>query len=225
MINKRLIPPVYGNLYFSLRELTIEIDALLSECSKKHKDLILLDFGCGSKPYQTLTEKYNIKYLGADLSFIPNIDVEIDEKGTIQLADNSVDILLSSQVLEHVYDTDKYLSECYRVLKPNGTLILTTHGHWVFHPDPNDYWRWTSQGLKKTIAKQNFDIAYFSGVMNINSVALQYLQDNIRIKLKYKIVITIFTYFMQCLIRLNERLSNKTNHDCGIFIVKATKKI
>ena len=106
-----------------------------------------------------------------------NIDVEIDEKGTIQLADNSVDILLSSQVLEHVYDTDKYLSECYRVLKPNGTLILTTHGHWVFHPDPNDYWRWTSQGLKKTISKQNFDIAYFSGVMNINSVALQYLQE------------------------------------------------
>lgn len=223
MVNKRLVPPVYGNLYFSLRELSLELDKLLKSCCANN-NLILLDFGCGSKPYKSLVEKYNIKYIGADLSIVPEIDVKIDENGTLKIEDNSVDILLSSQVLEHVYDTDKYLSECYRVLKDDGHLILTTHGHWVFHPDPNDYWRWTSQGLKEIIIKKSFNIEYFSGVMNINSVALQYLQDNIRIKLKFKLVITIFTYFMQCLIRLNEKVSSKSHHDSGIFVIKASKK-
>lgn len=223
MVNKRLIPPVYGNLYFSLRELSLEIDNLLKSCSSKD-NLVLLDFGCGSKPYKSLTEKHNIKYLGADLSMVPGIDIEIDRQGTLLLENNSVDILLSSQVLEHVYDTEKYLSECFRVLKPDGHLILTTHGHWVFHPDPNDYWRWTSQGLKEVITKNSFNIQYFSGVMNINSVALQYLQDNIRLKLRFKLIITIFTYFMQCLIRANEKISTKSCHDSGIFIVKASKK-
>jgi SAM-dependent methyltransferase len=223
MVNKRLIPPVYGNLYYSLRELSLKLDDLLKNCTKKSNQT-LLDFGCGSKPYKSLVEKYGVKYLGADLSIVSDIDIEIDIEGTLQLKDESVDILLSSQVLEHVYNTDKYLKECYRVLKPDGNLIITTHGHWVFHPDPNDYWRWTSQGLKEIIKKHSFEIEHFSGIMNIKSVALQYLQDTIRTKLKFKIVITLFTYFMQVLIRINEKFSEKSDHDSGIYVVKATKK-
>jgi SAM-dependent methyltransferase len=64
------------------------------------------------------------------------------------------DLVLSTQVLEHVEDPLKYLSECARALKDDGLLALTTHGLFEDHPCPNDYWRWTAQGLE-TIVKQS----------------------------------------------------------------------
>ena len=42
----------------------------------------------------------------------------------------------------------RYLAECFRVLRPGGRLLLSTHGMFVYHPDPDDYWRWTCAGLR-----------------------------------------------------------------------------
>jgi len=39
---------------------------------------------------------------------------------------NSYDVVISADVLEHVPDPKRYLNECYRILKDNGVLILTT---------------------------------------------------------------------------------------------------
>ena len=38
----------------------------------------------------------------------------------------SFDYVFAGEVIEHLIDTDFFLSDCYRVLKPNGTLVLTT---------------------------------------------------------------------------------------------------
>lgn len=40
--------------------------------------------------------------------------------------DNSFDTAISNQVIEHIYDTDFYLEDVYRVLKPGGILLVTT---------------------------------------------------------------------------------------------------
>ena len=44
----------------------------------------------------------------------------------LPLADQSVDLLLCSEVIEHITDTQSQLAELARILKPDGTLILTT---------------------------------------------------------------------------------------------------
>ncbi len=46
-----------------------------------------------------------------------------------------------------------YLSECFRVLRPGGQLLLSTHGVFPYHPDPVDLWRWTCEGLRIRSAK------------------------------------------------------------------------
>ena len=40
--------------------------------------------------------------------------------------DRSFDTVISNQVIEHIYDTDFYLEDIYRALKPGGILIVTT---------------------------------------------------------------------------------------------------
>jgi len=65
----------------------------------------------------------------------------------LPLASRSVDLVLCTQVMEHVAEPGLAIGEMARVLKPGGRGLLTTHGTWFYHPDPEDYWRWTSAGL------------------------------------------------------------------------------
>jgi SAM-dependent methyltransferase len=64
----------------------------------------------------------------------------------VPLPDHCADAVLSAQVLEHVADLDAYCAEIRRLLKPGGTLLLSTHGSWFYHP-PEDHRRWTRTGL------------------------------------------------------------------------------
>ena len=61
------------------------------------------------------------------------------------------------EVLEHVAKTAKAVSEITRVLKPGGTLLLSTPMHWTLHFEPQDYYRFTKYGLKE-ILKPSFSI-------------------------------------------------------------------
>ena len=49
--------------------------------------------------------------------------------GRLPLADGEVDLVWSSEVIEHVADTARWLSEVRRVLAPGGRLLLTTPNH------------------------------------------------------------------------------------------------
>jgi SAM-dependent methyltransferase len=120
----------------------------------------LIDFGCGSKPYAPLFEGRGAHYRGADFATgnLERGDVAIGAEGSLPLADASVDLLVSFQVLEHVRDLDTYLGEARRVLRPGGRMILSTHGNWLFHPHPEDHRRWTSMGLRSEIEARGFEM-------------------------------------------------------------------
>lgn len=51
--------------------------------------------------------------------------VESDLNDAIRLEDNSMDIVTSMAILEHLSAPERYMSEVYRILKPEGTLIMT----------------------------------------------------------------------------------------------------
>jgi 2-polyprenyl-3-methyl-5-hydroxy-6-metoxy-1,4-benzoquinol methylase len=52
------------------------------------------------------------------------------------LADRSVDVVLAADVIEHVPDGALLAAECWRVLRPGGTVIISTVNRW-------DLRRWT----------------------------------------------------------------------------------
>ena len=57
--------------------------------------------------------------------------------------------MLCTQVLEHCDDPDQAVRELRRVTRPGGRVLASTHGVQVYHPSPEDYWRWTHTGLTR----------------------------------------------------------------------------
>lgn len=136
----------------------------------------LLDFGCAEMPYRGFFGS-DVTYVGADLAGNALADVEVTDTGSLPLDENSFDAVLSTQVLEHVADPGAYLRECWRVLRPGGRLLLSTHGTMVLHPDPIDYWRWTSDGLRYEVSSAGLQVIALEGVMGLAATGLQLFQD------------------------------------------------
>jgi SAM-dependent methyltransferase len=106
--------------------------------------LRVLDVGCGDRPYAELFPGAT----GFDVPGNPHADLHgsID---AIPVEDASFDVVLCLQVLEHVPDPAAAVRELHRVVRPGGRVLLSTHGIYPFHPNPDDLWRWTHQGLER----------------------------------------------------------------------------
>jgi len=110
-------------------------------------NLVVLDYGCGGSPYRSLFP--NSVYKRADFLQAEGdtLDYRLAETGSVNEKDATFDLIISTQVIEHVRDVSLYLAECFRLLKPGGRLYLTTHGCYPDHACPYDFWRWTAEGL------------------------------------------------------------------------------
>ncbi len=120
----------------------------------------VLDVGCGSKPYQEFFK--NCKYTGLDVEmsrkrFGEKVDVYF-QGNELPFETGSFDAAVSFEVLEHVPNTDLFLNELNRVLKPNGKLLLTVPFSWEEHEVPHDYYRFTSFGLNHVLKKNGFKV-------------------------------------------------------------------
>jgi SAM-dependent methyltransferase len=118
----------------------------------------VLDYGCGGQPYRSLIESLGAHYVGADVEAAAGVapDLIIEPGESLPLADASFDTVVSTQVLEHVADPDQYLSECRRLLKPDGRLVISVPMQWRHHEVPHDYRRYTRFGLEHALARHGF---------------------------------------------------------------------
>jgi SAM-dependent methyltransferase len=107
----------------------------------------VLDVGSGIKPYGALFEPYATEYVGVD-SRNPAADLHGSVE-SLPVPDGSFEVVLCTQVLEHCADPAQAVRELRRVAAPGGRVLASTHGVQVYHPAPDDLWRWTHAGLER----------------------------------------------------------------------------
>lgn len=77
-----------------------------------------------------------------------NVDL-VGDAHDLPLNDNSVDTVICNAVLEHVHDPYRVAAELKRVLKPGGYLYAEMPFMFFFHGYPNDYTRFTQEGMRR----------------------------------------------------------------------------
>ena len=111
----------------------------------------VLDVGCGFRPYEPYFAPHATEYVGVDVDN-PAADLQVVAE-SLPVPDGSFDVVLCTQVLEHSTDPAKAVRELRRVVAPGGRVLASTHGTAVYHPAPNDLWRWTHTGLERLFAE------------------------------------------------------------------------
>ena len=125
------------------------IDQLFIENEHCFKGVVLdiggRDRGRFVKPKQKVE-----KWIFADIEASHQPDLVLDVAKMDKVQDGSIDVVCAAELFEHVEKTDQGLSECYRVLKSGGTMIITVPFIRPIHADPYDFQRWTKDKWTKT---------------------------------------------------------------------------
>lgn len=132
-------------------------DAIKSEASRLHAKGMLkpefLDIGARNGAKSQLAVDFN--YRAIDIDPKASHVIYGDICSCPHIGDDSFDVVLSVDVLEHVERPWDAAKECIRITKPGGLLIHRTLFSYRYHPIPKDYWRFTSQGLEYLFTHTN----------------------------------------------------------------------
>ena len=123
----------------------------------------ILDAGAGSCPYKHLFS--HAKYESTDFADIFNKSFKeshdfICDLCNISKPDNSYDVIICTQVLDHIEEPQKAINEFFRVLKPDGKLFLTAPQGWGLHGEPYHFFNFTKWGLQSLFQKARFKIIF-----------------------------------------------------------------
>jgi SAM-dependent methyltransferase len=122
------------------------------------KGAAILDAGAGKSPYKSLFT--GALYESADFCQIEqksyNDITYVCDLTHIPVPDSKYDLVLLTQVLEHVPEPRLVLQEIHRVLKPGGTLWLTAPLFFEEHEIPYDFYRYTQYGLRHLLNNAGF---------------------------------------------------------------------
>jgi ubiquinone biosynthesis O-methyltransferase len=153
---------------------------------------LILDVGCGSGRDLIQLVKMGCKCIGIDFSGkmieesrkelskngITAVELEIGDATNLRFPDRMFDKVFASEVLEHIPNYNKAISEMARVLKPAGYLVVTTPNRRSIYgfdryvirekllgrkwPHPYDSWKIFDE-LKSALSNNGFTIVSFTG--------------------------------------------------------------
>lgn len=119
----------------------------------------VLDLGAGNKRssyFQFFKNTSGYTVTSVDISSERNPDVIANVEEGLPLPDTAYDSVLCFNLLEHLSDPARALSEAHRVLRVGGSFIGYVPFLVKYHADPHDYFRYTHQGLRVLFERAGF---------------------------------------------------------------------
>jgi SAM-dependent methyltransferase len=122
----------------------------------------LLDVGCGAQVFRPLMPR-GISYRGIDTKDakarfgyeLP--DVYYFDGDDWQVTPGSIDVVLCTEVLEHIQVPRPFLQKIFDATRPGGRLLLTVPFSARWHFIPYDYWRYTPSTLELLLTEAGFE--------------------------------------------------------------------
>lgn len=153
-----LVPPAWKP-YLNPERYTIDRFIRNEVVPNLKTDDLLLDAGAGFGRYKK--ELSGTRYESCDFEQVFDEAAKesltfICDLANIPKENNRYDVVVNTQVLEHVEHPQRVINEFYRVLKPGGRLYLTTNQTFMVHAAPHCYYFFTRFGLASLFKNAGF---------------------------------------------------------------------
>jgi SAM-dependent methyltransferase len=138
LTGERTVPGVVEENYWFRRHEAAYL-ALAPHCT----DALVLEAGCGEGYGADLLAGVARRVIAVDYdepavahvrARYPAVDVLRANLALLPVRSGAVDVVANLQVIEHLWDQVGFLAECRRVLRPGGTLLITTPNRLTFSP-------------------------------------------------------------------------------------------
>lgn len=134
---------------------------LLDTLLERHRETffgIVLDIGGRARGRFEKPKAFVDRWIFADINPSHKPDIVLDVANMKQIENSSIDVICACELFEHVAEIERGLDECIRVLKNNGTMIVSVPFLYAIHADPSDYQRWTQFKWRKEIEQRSCHI-------------------------------------------------------------------
>jgi SAM-dependent methyltransferase len=110
----------------------------------------VLEIGPDNFPstYQSLCTKKTATWDSLDIYQSPKLTYSTTNPYSFPIPENTYDIVISGQVIEHVQKVWVWMKEIARVMAPGGLVITIAPASWPYHEHPVDCWRIYPEGMK-----------------------------------------------------------------------------
>jgi SAM-dependent methyltransferase len=138
LTGERTVPGLAEENYWFRRH-EVVYERLADRCA----ELDVLEAGCGEGYGADLIADVARRVIGLDYdesavahvrARYPRVDMRHGNLAELPLADGAVDVVVNFQVIEHLWDQGQFVAECFRVLRPGGTLLMSTPNRITFSP-------------------------------------------------------------------------------------------
>lgn len=192
-----------------------------------HGSVLDLGGGTTAEYHNLIKGNFTTTSLNIDVDAKPDIVADLEKP--LSIPDNEYDGAILMNVIEHVFNYHQLLSETFRVLKKDGSVLIVVPFMFPIHPSPNDYHRFTDQALKKLLENIGFSSIKVTpiapGIMKVRHLMIgRHLPQKISqlVELPCSLVAAWLDKLFQKLSRKSGKNYNENHYPLG-YLVTAKK--
>ena len=98
-------------------------------------------------------------YVGVDIEDGPDVDLVCSASDLIERFPEGFDVVVTTEMLEHVEDWRSAVGNLKGVTRPGGVLVVTTRSEgFPYHEHPGDFWRYSADDMRRIFADWDLEM-------------------------------------------------------------------